>query len=50
MPNTMSQALNRLFRMAVVGGVEAAVRLHIDRGDNINARGGKPATEPCRAP
>ena len=24
--------------MAVVGGVEAAVRLHIDRGDNINAR------------
>lgn len=24
--------------MAVVGGVEAAVRLHIDRGDNFNAR------------
>ena len=34
----MAQALNRLLRIAVVGGVEASVRLHIDRGDDINAR------------
>jgi|GEM_PF-3697449 len=30
--------LGRLFRMAVVGGVESAVRLHVERGDNLNAR------------
>lgn len=30
--------LNRLLRMAVVAGVESAVRIHIQRGDNLNAR------------
>ena len=30
--------LNSFFRMAVVAGVESAVRLHIDRGDDVNAR------------
>jgi len=32
--------LNRFLKMAVVAGVESAVQLHIDRGDNINARDG----------
>jgi len=32
--------LNRLLKMAIVAGVESAVQLHIDRGDNINARDG----------
>jgi RNA polymerase primary sigma factor len=31
-------AINRLLKMAVVGGVEAAVKLHIDRGDNLNSK------------
>lgn len=31
-------SLNRLFRMAVVAGVESAVKIHIDRGDDLNAR------------
>ena len=30
--------LNHFLKMAVVSGVESAVQLHIDRGDNINAR------------
>ncbi len=30
--------LNRLFRMAVVTGVESSVQLHIRRGDNLEAR------------
>ncbi|MDP9967516.1 RNA polymerase primary sigma factor [Variovorax paradoxus] len=30
--------LSSFFRMAVVAGVESAVKLHIARGDNINAR------------
>lgn len=30
--------LNRLLKMAVMAGVESAVRLHIDRGDDLNAR------------
>lgn len=33
-----SEALSRVFKMAVVGGVESAVQLHIDRGDNLDAR------------
>lgn len=33
-----AQHLNRLLRMAVVAGVEVAVRLHIRRGDNLDAR------------
>jgi RNA polymerase primary sigma factor len=30
--------MNRLFKMAVTAGVENAVQIHIDRGDNLNAR------------
>jgi RNA polymerase primary sigma factor len=30
--------LSNFFRMAVVAGVESAVRIHIERGDNLNAR------------
>ena len=30
--------LNRLLKMAVVAGVETAVRLHIRRGDDLDAR------------
>jgi RNA polymerase primary sigma factor len=37
-------ALNRLLRMAAVNGVENAVRLHVDRGDDINARDGNGLT------
>lgn len=37
-PDVRVTAINRLLKMAVVGGVEAAVKLHIDRGDNLNSR------------
>jgi RNA polymerase primary sigma factor len=37
-------ALNRLFKMAVITGVEGSVRLHIARGDNFNARDDKGLT------
>lgn len=37
-------ALNQLFKMAVVTGVEGSVRLHIDRGDDLNARDDKGLT------
>lgn len=30
--------LNRFFRLAVIAGVESAIQIHIDRGDDINAR------------
>lgn len=30
--------LNHFLRMAIVAGVESAVRIHIERGDNLNAR------------
>lgn len=30
--------LNPLFRMAVIAGVESAVKIHIQRGDDLNAR------------
>lgn len=30
--------LNKLLRVAVVSGVESAVRIHIERGDDLNAR------------
>lgn len=30
--------LSRLLKMAVVAGVESAVKIHIDRGDDLNAR------------
>lgn len=36
-----ARPLNRLFRMAVVAGVEGAVRLHVHRGDDLNARDDK---------
>lgn len=33
-----SPPLSRFLRMAVLAGVESAVQIHIDRGDNLNAR------------
>lgn len=36
--------MNRLFKMAVTAGVESAVRLHIDRGDDLNSRDDKGLT------
>lgn len=30
--------LSSFFRMAIIAGVESAVRIHIERGDNLNAR------------
>lgn len=36
--------MNRLFKMAVTAGVESAVRLHIDRGDDPNGRDDKGLT------
>jgi ankyrin repeat protein len=36
--------MNPLMRMAVLAGVETAVRLHIRRGDNLDARDGGGAT------
>jgi RNA polymerase primary sigma factor len=35
-----AQPLNQLLKMAVVAGVETAVRLHIRRGDDLDARDG----------
>ncbi|MBA4110883.1 MAG: hypothetical protein C0487_14960 [Leptothrix sp. (in: Bacteria)] len=37
-------SLNRFLRMAVVAGVESAVQVHIDRGDDLNARDDKGLT------
>lgn len=34
----IARPLNQLLRMAVMAGVESAVRIHIDRGDDLNAR------------
>ena len=36
--------LNRLFKMAILAGVGKSVRLHIDRGDKVNARDSKGMT------
>jgi RNA polymerase primary sigma factor len=36
--------MNPLMRMAVLAGVDTAVRLHIRRGDNLDARDGGGAT------
>lgn len=47
MPGVVIQAappLSRFLRMAVVAGVESAVRIHIDRGDDLNARDDKGQT------
>ena len=43
-PTEGNRPLNRLFRMAVMAGVEDSVRLHIRRGDNFNARDDKGLT------
>jgi len=34
----LKPTLSRFLRMAVVAGVESAVRIHIERGDDLNAR------------
>ena len=34
----LTPLLNRFLRMAVLRGVEESVRLHLDRGDDVNAR------------
>jgi RNA polymerase primary sigma factor len=34
----LTPTLSRFLRLAVIAGVESAVRIHIDRGDDINAR------------
>ena len=36
-----AKALNSLFRIAALSGVESSVRLHIERGDDVNARDAK---------
>ncbi|MBF9173156.1 sigma-70 family RNA polymerase sigma factor [Xanthomonas campestris pv. campestris] len=36
--------MSRFLRMAIVAGVESAVRIHIERGDNLNARDDKGQT------
>lgn len=39
-----SPALNRLFKIAIITGIEGSVRLHINRGDDVNARDGNGMT------
>ena len=41
--------LNRLFKMAILAGVGKSVRLHIDRGDKVNARDSKGMTPLIRS-
>lgn len=36
--------LSRFLRLAVIAGIESAVRIHIDRGDDLNARDDKGRT------
>ena len=36
--NAPAAQMSRLFRVAVIAGAERAVRLHISRGDDLNAR------------
>jgi len=43
-PQSNAAPMNRLLRMAVMAGVENSVRLHIDRGDDINSRDDKGLT------
>ena len=38
------EPLSRFFRLAVVAGVKSAVQIHIDRGDDLNARDDKGQT------
>lgn len=42
--NGLVRKLSPLFRLAVISGVEAAVRLHIHRGDDLDARDAAGAT------
>jgi RNA polymerase primary sigma factor len=39
-----ASALNRLFKVAIISGIESSVRLHITRGDDLNARDEKGQT------
>ena len=39
-----ASALNRLFKVAIIMGIEGSVRLHINRGDDVNARDEKGMT------
>ena len=39
-----SRPLSQFLRMAVIAGVESAVQIHIDRGDDLNARDGNGMT------
>lgn len=43
-PNSTVRPISRLLKMAVVGGVEVAVRLHIDRGDDLDSRDDRGST------
>jgi RNA polymerase primary sigma factor len=43
-PPSAAASMNRLFKMAVMAGVESAVRLHIDRGDDPDCRDDKGLT------
>jgi len=36
--NQTKPTLSRFLRIAIVAGVESAVRIHIERGDDLNAR------------
>ncbi|CDG84862.1 sigma-70 family RNA polymerase sigma factor [Janthinobacterium agaricidamnosum] len=36
--------LNRFLKMAVMAGIESAIQIHIDRGDDLNARDGNGLT------
>ena len=44
MPALAPPSLSRFFRLAVLAGVESAVQLHINRGDDLNARDEKGQT------
>lgn len=44
MDHPVDKPLNSLLRMAVLAGVETAVRLHVHRGDDLNARDGNGMT------
>lgn len=41
---SVGKSLNSLFRMAIITGVETAVRLHVRRGDDLDARDGNGMT------
>ena len=43
-PNSTVRPISRLLKTAVVGGVEVAVRLHIDRGDDLDSRDDRGST------